>query len=73
MLDCPDDDRLKKCIDYLTDNFLNEKILYLSYYWVTALVSLTKITIMLATFYYFFLILFFIIFSLLCTYNTLDR
>jgi len=54
MPDCPDDERLKKYSDYLTDNFINEESLFPPQYWAAASASLARTTNACESFHSFF-------------------
>ncbi|KAL4112292.1 hypothetical protein QTP88_016108 [Uroleucon formosanum] len=54
MLDCPDDKRLKKYCDYLTDNFINEESLFPPQYLAAVWPSLVKTTNAYESFHSFF-------------------
>lgn len=54
MSDCPDDERLKKYCDYLTDNFINEESLFPPQYWAAASGSLARTTNACESFHSFF-------------------
>jgi len=54
MSDFPDDERLKKYCDYLTDNFINEEILFPPQYWAAASGSLARTTNACESFHSFF-------------------
>jgi len=54
MSDCPDDERLKKYCDYLTDNFINEESLFPPQYWAASSASLVRTTNACESFHSFF-------------------